>query len=66
MTWVLIFSGRELFRGTYGGALDAAESMRLCERSFHPDGTEQAPRLDRGVMLVLSRMVPAFRRRAAA
>lgn len=66
MTWVLIFSGRELFRGTYGSALDAAESMRLCERSFHPDGTELAPRLDRGVMLVLARMVPAFRRSAAA
>ncbi|MGN8092835.1 hypothetical protein [Methylobacterium sp. 22177] len=66
MTWVLIFSGRELFRGTYGDALDAAESMRLCERSYHPDGTELAPRLNRGVMLVLSRMVPAFRRRAAA
>lgn len=66
MTWLLLQSGRTLFRGTYGDALDAAESMRLCERSFHPDGTELAPRLDRGVMLVPARMLPSRQRRAAA
>lgn len=66
MTWLLILSGRELFRGTYGDALDAAERMRLCERAFHPDGTELSPRLDRGVMLVPARMLCSARRRAAA
>ncbi|MDP4005093.1 hypothetical protein [Methylobacterium sp. NEAU K] len=66
MTWLLLQSGRALFRGTYGDALDAAESMRVCERAFHPDGSELTPRLDRGVMLVPAQMLPSVRRRAAA
>lgn len=52
MLWILRNGSRELFRGSYRGAIDTAERMLACERSFHPDGTERTPRLDRGFFLV--------------
>ena len=45
-------------------ALDAAERCGACERAWHPDGTEMAPKLERGWMLVPVAMVE--RRRFAA
>lgn len=63
MTWRLCHAGREIFRGTYQGALDAAEAMGACERSFHLDGTELAPRLERG--FTITPMAQRARRAAA-
>ncbi len=57
MLWILRNSGREIFRGSYQGAIETAERMLACERTFHADGTERAPRLERGFMLT-----PASRR----
>ncbi|GAA0267441.1 hypothetical protein LNAOJCKE_3017 [Methylorubrum aminovorans] len=57
MLWILRNGGREIFRGSYLSALDTAERMLACERTFHADGTERAPRLERGFTLT-----PAIRR----
>lgn len=65
MTWLLMSASRVLYRGSYGQALDAAESFSLCARSFHLDGTEMAPRLAPGVRLVPEDMMPVRLRRAA-
>ena len=45
-------------------AIDAAERCGACERHWHSDGTEMAPKLERGWMLVPVGMVA--RRRVAA
>lgn len=65
MTWILYRDGREVYCGTYGQAIEAAETFELCARSFHPDGTELAPRVAPGVRLLPEGMIPAVRRRAA-
>lgn len=64
MTWALLNAGRIVFRGTRAGALDAAERCGACERAWHPDGTEMAPKLERGWMLVPAWMVERVRRAA--
>ncbi|MGA4552353.1 hypothetical protein [Methylorubrum aminovorans] len=63
MIWRLCNAGREIYRGTYQGALDAAERIGACERSFHLDGTEMAPRLERG--FTITPMAQRARRVAA-
>ncbi|MBB5765664.1 hypothetical protein ABEV34_27230 [Methylorubrum rhodesianum] len=55
MLWILRNFGREIFRGSYQGAIETAERMLACERSFHADGTERTPRLERGFSLVPAR-----------
>ncbi len=54
-----------VYRGTDAGALYTVEQCAAYKRHWHPDGTELAPRLERGWMLVLARMVERVRRAAA-
>ncbi|MEE7478445.1 hypothetical protein [Methylobacterium hispanicum] len=51
MTWLLTNGGRVVFTGSYQDALAAAARAGACERDGLPDGTERAPRLERGWML---------------
>jgi hypothetical protein len=44
--------------------IDAAERCGACERAWHPDGTEMAPKLERGWMRVPTSTIE-HRRRAA-
>jgi hypothetical protein len=64
VTWVLLEDGAVIATGTYAQMLDRAEAWAACERRWHPDGTELAPRLARGFSLLPERMI-ADRRRAA-
>lgn len=66
MTWVIVQSGRILYRGTREECLSAGERSGLIARDFHADGTEHAPRIDRTALLLPERMLPSrYRRRAA-
>ena len=66
MTWVIVQSGRILYRGSREDCLTAGERFGLIAREFHPDGTELAPRIDRTALLMLERMLPSRLRRRAA
>ena len=50
---------RTLFTGTRDDCLDEAERRHLCARAFHPDGTELAPRMERGFAITI---VPGHQR----
>lgn len=65
MTWVLIHEGRVVATGTYAAILDEAESLGVCARAWHPDGTEFAPKLVRGWMVLPEAMADRQMRRAA-
>ena len=65
MNWTLLRDGRSLFSGAYDACLDHAEEIGACQRTWHFDGTEFAPRFIRGLMLVPAAMVSRTRRRAA-
>lgn len=66
MTWVIVQSGRILYRGSREDCLTAGERAGLIARDFHADGTENAPRIDRTALLMLERMLPSRLRRRAA
>jgi hypothetical protein len=66
MTWVIVQSGRILYRGSREDCLCAGERSGLIVRAFHPDGTEHTPRIDRSAVLLPERMLPRRFRRIAA
>jgi len=65
MMWVLLHGGFVVFRGTYAAVIEAAAEWHVCERSWHADGTELPPYLDRAYTIVPEAMVAHQRRRAA-
>lgn len=65
MTWLLLQGATILARGSFADVLDAAEARALCQRAFHPDGTELAPRIDRTCSILPETMARGFARPAA-
>lgn len=65
MTWALLHDGRIAARGSYAEILDTGEAWQVIARAWHPDGTELAPRLERGWTVAPAAMVARCVRRAA-
>ena len=65
MIWVLLHGDRAVFRGSYASVIETAAEWMVCERGWHPDGTELPPRLDRAYKILPEAMVARARRRAA-